>query len=176
MRIGISGSGKNDFVSQTLSHVLSAFESLLSCEGSQQVDSHVDSSERGHIDCLSLDISSFSDSGRVFSGGRVVHGGDEDVDGVLSSLQVDDLESLVDDVDGLEFLSGISSVEEQASDESLDDGHGGLLEVLDLVSSGSVGDVNLTLGVLDCDVVLEGLWDVLDFVVVPLSEELGLLL
>jgi hypothetical protein len=89
----------------------------------------VESSERGDIDGLSLDVTTLSDSGGVFSWSGVINGSDEDINWVLSSLEIDDLESLLDDLDGLELLTGVSSVELKASDESLDDWHSGLFEL-----------------------------------------------
>lgn len=85
---------------------------------------------------------------------------------------MNDLESLLDDVKSLELLTSISSVEQKSSNKSLNDWHGCFLEMLDLVSSCSMWNVNLTLGLLNSNVVLKSNVDILDLVVVPFSKEL----
>jgi len=61
------------------------------------------------------------------------------LDGVLVGQQVDDLESVGDDPDGQELLSVVPSVHHQRVDETLDDGHTALGELLLGVSAGVVG-------------------------------------
>jgi hypothetical protein len=61
------------------------------------------------------------------------------LDGVLVGQQVDDLESVGDDPDGQELLSVVPSVHHQRVDETLDDGHTALGELLLGVSAGGVG-------------------------------------
>jgi hypothetical protein len=61
------------------------------------------------------------------------------LDGVLVGQQVDDLESVGDDPDGQELLSVVPSVHHQRVDETLDDRHTALGELLLGVSAGGVG-------------------------------------
>lgn len=82
---------------------------------------------------------------------------------------------MLDDSDGLRLLTGVSPVELEGTNQSLDDGAEGLPELLLLVPAGGVGDVHLRLGGLDGDVVGEtGILD-LDLFVVPLAEQEGLI-
>lgn len=47
---------------------------------------------------------------------------DENLKGVSSGEEVDDLEGVSDDSDGLNLLAGVSSVELKGSNKSLNDG------------------------------------------------------
>lgn len=99
----------------------------------------------------------------------------QDLDRVLLGNEVDDLESVLNNSDGHDLLTVVSAVHHEAMtclvwprhrsprrgdsrvNESLDNGHSALGELLLGVSTGSVGNVD---GVVDVDIVLEG--DVLD--------------
>ena len=76
----------------------------------EERDGLVDSSERRDVDGLSSDGTLRTDSGRVLSGSGVDDGVDEDLDGVLLSDEVDDLESVLHDSDGHELLAVVSAV------------------------------------------------------------------
>ncbi len=130
----------------------------------------IESSERRNIDSLSLDITTLSDSGRVFSWTSIVDSSDENIDWVLSSLEIDNLKSLFDNSNSLEFLTGVSSVELKGSDKSLDNWHSGFSELSELVSSSSVGNVYLALSFLNGNEILKG--NVLDYdlVIIPFSK------
>ena len=139
----------------------------------EERDGLVDSSERRDVDGLSSDGTLRTDSGRVLSGSGVDDGVDEDLDGVLLSDEVDDLESVLHDSDGHELLAVVSAVHHEPVrelvardgeelfdarvDQSLDDRHSSLGELLLGISASGVGDVD---GVVDVDVVGER--DVLD--------------
>ena len=62
-----------------------------------------------------------------------------------------DVESLLDNGDSEVLLSIVSSVSHESVGDSLDDGAGGLSESFLLVSSGSVGNVDVGLGGVDGD-------------------------
>ena len=70
---------------------------------------------------------------------------------------MDDLEGVGDDADGQELLAVVTTLHHERVDQSLDDGHLGLLELLLGVAAGGVGDVD---GMADLNVVGKG--DVLD--------------
>lgn len=55
----------------------------------------VDTSEGRDIDGLSSDSTSTSDAGRIFTGTRVDDGLKEDLDGVLTGGEMDDLERVL---------------------------------------------------------------------------------
>ena len=100
-----------------------------------------------------------------------------DLDGVLVGEEVDDLERVRDDADGQELLAVVAALHHQACivsdfrslhflrlcdkdtpvNQSLNDRHLRLLELLLSITAGGVGEVD---GVADLDVVSEG--DVLD--------------
>ena len=100
-----------------------------------------------------------------------MNGLDEDFKGVSSGEKVDDFKGVSDDSDSLDFFTGISAVELEGSDKSLNDGGEGFSELFGLVSAGSVGDKDLGSGGFDSDVVFEaGVID-LEVVVTPPGEE-----
>ena len=152
----------DDFVGQSLGDGLLGSETVVSDSVAEEVDGLVDSSHGRNVDGLLLDLTSGSDSGRVFSGAGQHDGSDEDLKRVSSSEEVDDFEGVSDDSDGFEFLTGVSTVELHGSDESFDDGTQGLSEFLGLISAGSVGDEDLAFAGLDRDVIDEaGIVDLL---------------
>lgn len=83
----------------------------------EEGDGLVDTSEWGNIDGLSSDGTLGSDSGRVFSWASVDNGVDEDLDWVLLGDEVDDLESVLDDSDGHDLFTVVSSVHHEAGCE-----------------------------------------------------------
>ena len=87
-------------------------------------------------------------------------GSHQDLDGVLAGEEVDDFEGVPDDSDGLDLLTSVPSGELHGANQSFDDGAECFSESFGLVSSGGVGDEDLGLGGLDCDVVNEaGIFD-----------------
>jgi hypothetical protein len=63
----------------------------------------------------------------------------QDLDGVLLGNEVDDLESVLNNSDSHDLLSVVSTVHHECVDESLDNGHSALGELLLGVSAGGVG-------------------------------------
>ena len=84
---------------------------------------------------------------------------------------MDELKGGSHDLHGLDLLSGVSSLEGDASDESFNDGARGLLELLLLISSGSVRDVDSASWGINSDVLSEGLVLDLEALIIPLTEE-----
>merc|ERR1712093_278977 len=80
-------------------------------------------------------------------------GVDEDLDRVGVGHEVDNLEGVLDDPDGHLLLAVVAAVHHQGADESLDDGHLSLAELLASISAGGVGEPDW---VADLDVVLQG--------------------
>ena len=139
-----------------------------------EVEGLVDTTERRDINSLTLDLASVADTGRVFAGRGVHDSVDEDLDGVGTSHEVDDLERVLDDAEGHELLAVVAAVHHEAVDETLNNGALSLAEALLVVSPGGVGDVDFVLGLLvDRDVVDERHVSDVDCLVVPLVEKLG---
>ncbi len=145
----------DQLVSQNLSNGLLGPESVLTDTLGDEVDGLVDSPEGRHVHCLFPNHTSSTNSGGVFSGTGLDDCVDENLKRVPSSKEVDDLEGVPDNSDGLHLLTGVPAVELEGADESLDDGAESLSELLALVSAGSVGHEDLSLGGGGSDVVKE---------------------
>ena len=85
----------DDLVGEALRDGLKASEGGLAGALADQVDSLVDSAEGRHVDGLSADDTTRSDTGGVFAGTAVGDGSDDDLDGVFTSEEVDQLHSLL---------------------------------------------------------------------------------
>ena len=171
--VGVVIGGLHDFISKGLSDILSVLETLVSGVLSNQVDGLVDSSEGRYINSLSLDISSFSDSGRVFSGTAISNSVEKNLKRILSSLEMDDLKGLFKNSYGPSLLTSVSAVEAKRTNDSLSNRATGLLESLQLVSASSVGQKHSGLGSGNSDVVGKGWILNFEFIVTPLGEQLG---
>lgn len=173
VRGGRTLGGVDQLLSQTFSNRLDVSESSLSGTNGQQGNGGVDSSQWRHINSLSSDSTRRTNSGGVFSGTRVDNGVNNNLEWVLLGQHVDDLQSVLDDSDGLQLLTVVSTVHHQGVGQSLDDWALGLSESLGSVSAGSVGNEHW---LSDLDVVNEG--NVLDLNILkrPLVEQLDLLL
>lgn len=106
-----------------------------------EVDGLVDTAEGRDIDGLAADNTSSSDASGILTRARVLDGLDEDLEGVLVSHEGDEVESMADDAEGEDLLSGVAAVHHESVDEALDDGAGGLAETLGEATS-SVGEVD----------------------------------
>ena len=171
--VGVVLGSLHNFVGKHFGDVLEVLEGAISGVLGDVVNRLVDSSERRDIDGLSLDTASSSDSGGVFSGSAVADGIDDNLDGILASLELNDFQGLSHDSHGLDLLSGVSAVEGDAAHDAFDDRTSGFLEGTELVASGSVGHEDAGLGGVDRNVVLEaGVGDG-EAGVGPLAEKLG---
>ena len=95
----------DELVSQNFSNGLLRPEGVLADSLGDQVDSLVDSSEGRHVHCLLSNHTSSTNSGGVFSGRTVSNCFEENLYWIFSSLQMDDLKGLLNNVESLEFLS-----------------------------------------------------------------------
>lgn len=140
-----------------------------------KVKSDLDSAERGHIDGLSADGTTLTDTGGVFTGATELHSVNEDLKGVVTSEEVDELEDLLNDAHSHLLLTVVAATRDHHhGDETLNDGALNLLELALLVAASSVGDVDLLLDGANLEVSSEGDVVALDAIVGPLSEEFGL--
>ena len=94
------------------------------------------------------------------------------LDWVLTSLEFDELESLTHDSERFQFLTGVSAVELESVEHSLNNWALGLSKFFDLVSSSGVGDVDLSSFALNGNVVLETLVFNFEVIVGPSAEKL----
>ena len=94
----------------------------------------VNSSEWRHINSLSSDSSSTSNTCRVLTWSRVDDGVDQDLEWILTSQEMDDLETVLDNSDCQQLLAVVSSVHHQAVDQTLNNWALGLAESLGSVS------------------------------------------
>ena len=94
----------------------------------------VNSSEWRHINSLSSDSSSTSNTCGVLTWSRVDDGVDQDLEWVLTSQEMDDLETVLNNSDSQQLLAVVSSVHHQAVDQTLNNWALGLAESLGSVS------------------------------------------
>ena len=85
----------DEFVRECLRDRLETSEGGLTSGFADEVDGLVDSAEGRNIDSLSADDTTRSDTGGVFAGTAMRDGSDDDLDGILTSEQVDQLHSLL---------------------------------------------------------------------------------
>lgn len=129
----------DDFISQALGDALDVTEGSFTGTSGDQGDPAVDTTKGRHIDSLTTDSTSVTDTGRVFTGPSVDDGIDEDLDGVGVGEQVDDFHGLLHDADSHEFLTVVAAVLHQAVGHALDDGALGLAETLGSETARRVG-------------------------------------
>ena len=120
-----------------------------------QVDSLVDSPQRRHVHCLLPDDTAGSDSGRVLPRPGHQQRVDKHLQRVPAGQQVDYLEGVPHDTDGLDLFTSVTPVELHRPDQSLDDGTEGLSELLSLVAAGSMRHEDLGLDRFGCNIVDE---------------------
>ena len=125
-------------------------ERRLTSTNSQESYSLVDPPERGHIDSLTPDSTSRTNTGGVLTGAAVDDSVNGNLDGVLVGSDVDDGKSMVDDTDSHELLSVVAAVHHQGVGEALDNGALGLSETLDCITTSRMGEVGV---LVDLDVV-----------------------
>jgi len=125
-------------------------ESSFSGSLADQVDGLVDSSEWGHIDGLSSDGTTGTDSCGVFSGSTLDEGLEHDLKWVLSGEEVDDFETLSEN-SYADLLFTVLSVHtnHEGVDESLGNWALDLLETFFLIFTSSVWDKHLRFDALN---------------------------
>jgi hypothetical protein len=154
-RLNVALLAGDDLVSKGLGDGLVGLDGALAATLGDQVDGLIDPAQGGHVHGLLADHTAGTDTGGVLTGTHGQHGVDEHFEGALSGQEVDDLEGVPHDADGLDLLAGVPAGELHGADESFDDGAEGLAELFALVPASSVGHEHLSLGALDCDVVNE---------------------
>jgi len=162
-------------ISQALGDGLDGTERSEASASADQVDGGVNTTERGDIDGLTTDGTGRTDLTGVLTRATVLHGIEENLDGVLVGVEeVDDLQSLLDDADGLQLLTVVATVHHHGAREALNDGAQSLTEATDLVATSRVGNEDLSLCVGALDVIDQGDLGTDEVVHVPLAEQLRL--
>lgn len=166
--------GGEDFISENLTNALDGSEGRLSGSSGDEVDSLVNSSQGWNVDGLSSDNTTWTDSSGVFSGTTVGEGINEDLEGVLTGLEVDELKSLLHDSDSQLLLAAVSTLHHQWVQESLYDWAVHFLETSLLVSSSSEWQINLSLNGFDVQVCRQRDVFALDALIRPFAKEFNL--
>jgi len=171
--VGRSLGGIDQLVSETFSNGLDVSESRLSCASDEKPNGLVDATQRRHVDRLTTDRTRTTDTSGVFTGPAVDDSVRDNLQRILSSEQMDDFKSVLDDTDGHQFLAIIAPVHHQRIGQTLHNGALRLSEPLGGISSGGVGKI---LGELLFNGDVVGQTDVVDdhIVSAPLIKQLDL--
>jgi hypothetical protein len=122
VRVGRSLGSVDEFVGKALGNGLDVPERRLTRARGQEPDGLVHPPQRRHINSLTPDGTSASDTSRVFPRAGVDDRVNQDLDGVLVREQVNDFESVLDDPVGHEFLAVVTAVHHEGVGEAFDDG------------------------------------------------------
>ena len=114
--------GVDDLVGQDFGNGLLGFNSAVTSSVGHEVDGLLTLLRGETSTACFLATPPDPNTGGVFSGTSLEDGSDEDLEGVLSGEEVDDLEGVPHNSAGFDFLSGVSAGELHGADESLDDG------------------------------------------------------
>ena len=101
--------GGDDLVGEALRHALETTEGTRAGSLADEVDSLVDSAEGRHVDGLSADDTTGSDTGGVFAGTGVGDSVNENLDWVEAGQQVNEFHSLLDDTNCHLLFTVVSS-------------------------------------------------------------------
>jgi hypothetical protein len=129
----------DQLISQALSNSLDVAECSLSCTSAQQPDGLVDTAEGRHINSLSPNSTSTTNTSGVFTGARVDDGINQNLEWVVSGQQMDDLESVLQDPNSHQLLSVVTSVHHEGVCDTLNNGALSLTETLSSITSSTVG-------------------------------------
>lgn len=147
---GVGGTlgGVEDLISEALSDGLSVLEGSSAGTLGDQVNGRVDATKGGNIDGLTTDSTLGTDTGGILTGTSVHDGVAEDLDGVGTREQMDDLQGVTHDAHRHQLLTVVATVHHQGVGHTLNNGALSLAERLLLVTSSSVGQVLLVLDLL----------------------------
>lgn len=165
----------NDLVSEALRDALETTEGTFASSLADKVDSLVDSAERRHIDSLSADNTTGSDTGGVFAGTGVRDSINENLDWVETGQQVNELHSLLNDTNCHLLFTVVSSAGgHHHVGETLNDWALNFLEATLLVAALCVRNVDLLANGLNLQVRSETDIVALNSIVRPFSEKFWL--
>merc|ERR1719228_3044016 len=171
--VGASLGCVNELITETLSDRLDIPEGSLTSSSAKKPDGLVDPPQRRNIHSLTTDSSSTTDSSGIFPWARIDDGIHNDLEGILSSEQVDYFEAVLHNPDRHQLLSVVSSVHHQRVDKALHNGALRFAEPFGCISSGRVRKI-LGIFLLDGDIILERHVRNLDFLAGPFPEQFDL--
>jgi hypothetical protein len=171
IRVGRSLGGIDQLIGQALCDGLDVTERGFTCSSGQEPDSLVHTAKWGHINRLATNNTSASNTGSILTWSSIDNGINKNLDWVLISEQVDDLEAVLDNADSHELLSIVTSVHHQTAGQTLNNWALGLSEASLLITSGSVCS-ELSILWLHSNIILKGNVIHLDVIKAPLSEQL----
>jgi len=168
IRVGRALCCIDKLISKAFGDGLDVPEGALASADGEEGDGLVDTAQRRHINSLSPDGTLRANTGAIFSWACVDNSIDEDLYGILVCKEVDDLEGMCDDSDSQDLLAVVTTVHHEGIHKTFDDGHLSLLELLALVSTESVWQID---SMADLNVVGEG--DILHFNLcrIPLAKQ-----
>ena len=127
--VGGTLGGVHQLISQAFGHGLDVAESSFTSlhlkhryrtyTSGQKSQSEAHTAEGRHIHSLTTDNTGSTDTGGVFTRTGVGNGISKNLDGVLVGHEVDDVESLLNDLHGVHLLTGVTTMEHQAVGETL---------------------------------------------------------
>lgn len=154
IRVGRSFSSIDDFISKAFGDGFDVTKRGFSCSNGNQVNCLVYTTKRRNINGLTTYSATSTNSARVFTRPSIDDGIYENLDGVLFSQEVDDLECVFYNAHGQHFLSTISSVIHQTVSQAFNSRACCLTKPLHLISSSSVWQES-RIGCLDSNVILQ---------------------
>ena len=105
--------GVDQLIGQALGNGLDVAEGGLASASAQEPDGLVDAAQGRDVDGLATDGTGTADTGGVFAWAGVDDGLEKDLDGVLASGQVDDLEGVLDNAHRHQLLAIVAAVHHQ---------------------------------------------------------------
>ena len=144
----------DDLVGEGLRNGLQASEGGLTGSLADQVNGLVDSAEGRHVDSLSTNNTTRSDTGGVLTGASVGDGGNHDLDGVLTGEKMNQFHGLLDNFDSLLLFTVVPAGRgHEHACHALNNGALDLLESALLVAASSVRNEHLLAHGLHLEVV-----------------------
>ena len=167
--------GVDDLVGESLSNALEGAESGLLSTLVHEVESLINATERGDIDGLAADDTTRTNTSGVLTGTGIGASVNKDLKGVLAGKQVDELEGLLNDLEGLLlFTVSAGSRGHDSVDEALNKGALDLLEATLLVAASGVRHEDLLFDSFDVDIIFKGGFIAHNALIAPSAETEGL--
>jgi len=135
----------NKLIGKALSNGLDVLEGSLTSTSGNEVDTGVNTTKRGHVNSLAANDTSRTYTSRIFTRASIDDGIDCDLQRVLPSQKVNNLEGVLNDSNSHHLLTRVAAVHHKGVGQTLNNRALGLSEALLVVTSSSVGQVLLEL-------------------------------